>query len=237
MINRATPFKWRHYEAEIILLCVRWYLRYALSYRDLEEMMRERGLSVDHTTIYRWVQTYAAELERRCRPRLKPTNDSYRIDETYIKVKGQWKYLYRAVDSKGHTLEFLLSAKRDAKAAKRFFHKLLNASHTTSPRVITVDKNAAYPKAFNELQEEGLLEDTEPLRQVKYLNNIVEQDHRFIKRLTNPGLGFASFRTAWRTLRGYEIMNMIRKGQLQRAAKGDLLAQKQLIAELFGIVA
>ncbi len=234
-MNQATPFKWRHYEDEIILLCVRWYLRYALSYRDLEEMMRERGLSVDHTTIYRWVQNYAPELEKRCRAHLKPTNDSYRVDETYIKVKGQWKYLYRAVDSAGNTLEFLLSAKRDAKAAKRFFRKLLNASHTTTPRVITVDKNAAYPKAFNELQGEGLLADTEPLRQSKYLNNIIEQDHRFIKRLTNPGLGFGSFRTAWRTLRGYEVMNMIRKGQLQGAAKGDVLAQNHLIAELFGI--
>ncbi len=139
------------------------------------------------------------------------------------------------MDSEGNTLDFLLSAKRDAKAAKRFLRKAVNASHTTAPRVINVDKNAAYPKAFAELKEEGLLADTEPLRQNKYLNNIVEQDHRFIKRLTNPGLGFGSFHTAWRTLRGYEVMNMIRKGQLQGAAKGDVLAQNHLIAEVFGI--
>jgi IS6 family transposase len=130
------PFKWRHFQAEIILLCVRWYLRYSLSYRDLEEIMLERGLHVDHTTIYRWVQQYAPELERRCRPHLKTTTDSWRVDETYIKVKKQWVYLYRAVDSQGNTLEFLLSPSRDAEAAKRFFLKILAASHSTKPRVI-----------------------------------------------------------------------------------------------------
>ena len=103
------PFKWRHFQAEIILLCVRWYVRYSLSYRDLEEMMLERGLQVDHTTIYRWVQHYAQELERRCRPHVKPTTDSWRVDETYIKIKGSWMYLYRAVDTRGNTLDFWLS--------------------------------------------------------------------------------------------------------------------------------
>ncbi|GHO63949.1 hypothetical protein KSC_028410 [Ktedonobacter sp. SOSP1-52] len=151
------PFKWRHFEAEIILLCVRWYLRYSLSYRDLEEIMLERGLHVDHTTIYRWVQEYASELERRCRPYVKPTNDSWRVDETYIKVKKQWVYLYRAVDSKGNTLDFFLSSTRDAHAATRFFLKMLAASHTTEPRVINVDKNSAYPKACNDLKAEGYI--------------------------------------------------------------------------------
>ena len=136
----------------------------------------------------------------------------------------------------GPTLDFLLCAKRDAEAAKRFFRKTLHASHTTTPRVINVDKNAAYPKAVAELKAEGLLPDAEPLRQNKYLNQIVEQDHRFIKRLTNPGLGFASFRTAWRTLRGYEIMNMIRKGQLQGAAKSDVLAQNTSWLKSLGLV-
>src|SRR4029450_11327570 len=116
--------------------------RYALSYRDVEELMRERGLSVDHTTVFRWVQRYAPELDQRCRPHLKPTNDSYRVDETYIKIKKVWHYLYRAVDSAGQTLDFLLSPTRDATAAKQFFRKVLRACHPVPPRVITVDKNA-----------------------------------------------------------------------------------------------
>ena len=218
-------FKWRHFEEEVILLCVRWYLRYALSYRDLEEMMLERGLHVDHTTIFRWVQRYAPELEKRCRPHLKETTDSWRVDETYVKVKGVWMYLYRAVDSQGKTIEFFLSATRDAEAAKRFFGKALGASHTVTPRVITVDKNAAYPKALNELKAAQALPASCELRQSKYLNNVVEQDHRFIKRLVKPGMGFFSFETAWRTLQGYEAMHMIRKGQMQGVKKGDSLSQ------------
>jgi transposase, IS6 family len=175
-------------------------------------MMQERGLSVDHTTIYRWVQAYAPELEKRIRPHLRPTNDSYRVDETYVKVKGKWKYLYRAVDSTGQTIDFMLSAKRDARAAKRFFRKMLKAASHSSPRVINVDKNQAYPPAVKQLKEEGILPNRTQLRQCRYLNNILEQDHRFIKRRVNLGLGFFSFNTARRTIDGYEIMNMIRKG-------------------------
>src|SRR4028119_705403 len=143
-MNPKHPFKWRHFESDIILLCVRWYLRYPLSYRNEDSMMLERGVEVDHTTVYRWVQTYAPELDKRCRSHLRPTNDSWRVDETYIEVKGEWKYLYRAVDSQGNTLDFMLSAKRDAPAAERFFRKALKAEHNQTPRVINVDKNAAY---------------------------------------------------------------------------------------------
>jgi len=172
----STPsvFKWRHFLPEIILLNVRWYCRYALSYRDLEEMMVERGITVDHSTINRWVQAYAPELDKRIPPHLRPTNDSWRVDETYIKVKGQWKYLYRAVDSKGNTLDFLLSAKRDAAAAERFLRKTLRAAHTQTPRVLNVDKNAAYPPAVEQLKADEQLSETTELRQVKYLNNQVE---------------------------------------------------------------
>src|SRR5436305_7535848 len=133
-LEQENPFKWRHYEPEIILLCVRWYLRYSLSYRDLEEMMAERGLAVDHTTIYRWVQRYAPELDKRCRPHLKACNDSWKVDETYIKVRKNWMYLYRAVDSEGNTLEFLLSPTRDAEAAKGFFLKALHSTAGSAPR-------------------------------------------------------------------------------------------------------
>lgn len=152
--------------------------------------MRERGLSVDHSTIYRWVQQYAPELEKRCRPHLQPTNDSWRVDETYIQVKGKWKYLYRAVDSSGQTIDFMLSAKRAKSAAKRFFRKALKATHTQPPRVINVDKNAADPRAIEQLKAESTLPSACELRQNKYLNNTVEQDHRFIKKLVNPGWGF-----------------------------------------------
>jgi transposase, IS6 family len=236
-MTEQNPFKWRHFQADIILLCVRWYLRYALSYRDLEEIMLERGLHVDHSTMYRWVQQYAPELEKRCRPYLKPPTDSWRVDETYIKIKKVWMYLYRAVDSEGKTLDFWLSPTRDGEAAKHFFLKTLAASHTSSPRVINVDKNAAYPKAFAEMKAEGHLPESCELRQVKYLNNLVEQDHRFIKRLTKPGMGFFSFETAWRTLQGYEMMNMMRKGQLQGVDKGDIRSQIALVNKLFGMAA
>src|SRR2546428_1013297 len=144
-MNHPSLFKWRHFQADIILCAVRWYLRYALSYRDVEELRRERGISVDHTTVFRWVQRYAPELDQRCRPHLSLTNDSYRVDETYLRIKKPWHYLYRAVDSQGQPLDFLLSPTRDADAAERFFRKVLCAPHTTLPRVITVDKNAAYP--------------------------------------------------------------------------------------------
>src|SRR5262249_50677172 len=155
----------------------------------------------------------------RCRPYLRPINDSYRVDETYIKVKGTWKYLYRAVDSTGQTIDFMLSAKRDAKAAKRFFRKMLKAPQGQSPRVINVDRNKAYPPAVEELKQEGTLSKSLQFRQCKYLNNIIEQDHRFVKRLVNPGLGFFSFKTARRTIGGYEAMNMIRKGQVEGIGK------------------
>ena len=201
-----------------------------LRYRDLEEMMAERGLSVDHTTMYRWVQRYAPELEKRCRPHLKATTDSWRVDETYVKVKKVWMYLYRAVDAQGNTLEFLLSPTREAQAAKGFFAKTLAAPHTTTPRVITVDTNAAYPKAFNELQAEGAIPEGCELRQIKYLNTIVEQDHRFIKRRVKPGMGFFSCETACNTLQGYERMNMLRKGQMHGVEQGDIMGQVAFIA-------
>jgi transposase-like protein len=236
-MSDPSPFKWRHCEADLILCAVRWYLRYALSYRDVEELLHDRGVSVDHTTVFRWVQCYAPELEKRCRTRLKGTNDSYRVDETYIKVKKQWCYLYRAVDSEGSTLDFILRATRDAKAAERFFRKVLRAGHTVPPRVITVDQNAAYPPAFEVLQQEGTLPETCLLRPCKYLNNVIEQDHRFIKRRVNPGLGFGAFCTAQRTIQGYEAMHMLRKGQLEGIAKGDVLAQNRVINQLFGLAA
>jgi transposase, IS6 family len=236
-ILRPTLVRWRHFQADIILCAVRWYLRYALSYQDVEALLRERGISVDHTTVFRWVQRYAPELDKRCRPQLKATNDSDRVDETYIKIKKHWYYLYRAVDSTGATLDFMLSSTRDADAAERFFRRVLQASHTLTPRVITVDKNAAYPPAFEALQQDSTLPETCLLRQCKYLNNVVEQDYRLVKCRVNPGLGFGAFATAQRTIQGYEVMHMLHKGQLEGVTKGDVLAQNRVINQLFGVAA
>lgn len=154
-----------------------------------------------------------------------------------MKVKGEWKYLYRAVDSSGQTLDFMLSAKRDAKATRRFLKKALKARHTSTPRVINVDKHAAYPAAADDLKTEKALPEETELRPVKYLNNMIEQDHRRIKRLVKPGLGFGSFNTARRTLKGYEAMAMIRKGQIQNVDREDVTGQISFIHQIFGIAA
>src|SRR5271170_6353221 len=173
-------FKWRQFEPEVILLAVGWYLRFSLSYRDVEELLAERGLLVDHVTVWRWVQRYAPEIQRRLRPRLRPTNDSWRVDETYIRVKGKWVYLYRAVDSSGATIDFLLSAKRDAATAQRFLTKALGGENHPEPRVINSDKHAGYPLAIAQLKAEEALEENCQHRPVQYLNNVLAQDHRAI---------------------------------------------------------
>ncbi|MCI0754960.1 IS6 family transposase [Teichococcus vastitatis] len=226
-------FKGRQFTAEVILWAVRWYLMFPISYRDLELMLQDRGVSIAHTTIFRWIQAYAPELERRLRPYLRLSNGSWRVDETYVRVKGRWTYLYRAVDSRGQTIDFLLSARRDAEAAKRFFRKALGQPHTVNPRTITVDKNPAYPCATAEMKAGGKLWCFARLRRCKFLNNIVEQDHRRVKRLIRPGLGFSGFHTARRTLAGYEAMAMIRKGQLRDIGGRDMRAQANFINELY----
>jgi transposase-like protein len=201
----------------------------------MAEMTVERGLAISASCVWRWVQIYGPELDKRCRRHLKPTNKSWRLDETYIKVKGQERYLYRAVDSSGQTIDFLLTAKRDGPAAKRFFRRALAHSGNVMPRVINVDKNRAYPAAVQDLKQEGTIRQRCRLRQSKYLNNIVEQDHRNVKRRTWLAKGYGSVPTAWRTLRGIEAMDMIRKGRARRVAKGDTVAQIVFVDKLFGI--
>ncbi len=185
-------FKWRQFEPEMILLAVGWYLRFSLSYRDVEELLAERGLRADHVTVWRWVQRYAPEVNRRLRSRLNSTNDSWRVDETYIRVKGKWVYLYRAVDSTGATIDFLLSAKRDTAAAKRFLAKALGGANQPTPRVINTDKDAAYPPAIVQLKTEGALVQNCRHRLVQYLNNVLEQDHRAVKRRVRASQHFRS---------------------------------------------
>jgi transposase-like protein len=232
-MGRGDCFKGRHFTSDVILWAMRWYLMFPVSYRDLELMLLDRGVEVDHTTIFRWIQAYAAELEKRIRPYLRMSNGSWRVDEPYVRVKGRWTYLYRAVDSRGQTIDFLLSAQRDTAAAKRFFRKAIGQPHTVNPRTLTVDKNPAYPRAITDMKREGQLWRRSRLRQCKYLNNIVEQDHRRIKRLVRPGLGFGSFRTARQTLAGFETMTMVRKGQVRKIDGNDIWGQAVFIANLF----
>ena len=199
--------------------------------------MHERGLAVCHTSIFRWVQRYAPEINKRIRPRLKMSGTSYRIDETYIKVGTSCKYLYRAVDKEGNTIEFMLSAKRDVSAAKRFFKKMMRADHRRLPFSISVDKNAAYPEAFASSQDEKILPSDCQLRRVKYLNNVIEQDHRFVKKKVRASQCFKSFQTAERTIEGIEAVNMMRKGQVKRLPGSDAMGQAKFVASLFGIAA
>lgn len=198
-------------------------------------MMRERGLDLDHSTVFRWVQRYALEINKRIRPHLKMSSTSYRVDETYIKVGKTCKYLYRAVDKQGNTIEFMLSVKRDVSAAKRFFKKMMRAEHRRLPFSISVDKNAAYAEAFSTSQEEKLVPKDCNLRRVKYLNNVIEQDHRFVKKKVRASQRFKSFHTAERTLEGIGAVNMLRKGQVKRLAGGDVRGQAKFVETLFGV--
>lgn len=217
-------FKGHRFEKDVILTSVRWYLAYPLSYRHLEEMMAERGFDVDHSTVYRWVQKFTPQLEAVFRKGHKrPVGGSWRMDETYIKINGSWKYLYRAVDKAGQTIDFLLTAQRDKQAALRFFKKAVR--HHGRPDKITIDKSGANTAALEALNEDTGTAIT--IRQSKYLNNLVEQDHRAIKRIVKLMLGFKSFNSARRTLRGIELMHMIKKGQMVTCGGQDLSAAEQ----------
>jgi putative transposase len=217
-------FKGTHFAKDIILTCVRWYVAYPLSYRQVEELMQERGVAVDHATVNRWVLKYSPQLEQAFHHRKRPVWMSWRMDETYIKVKGQWRYLYRAVDKHGRTIDFLLTEERDEAAARRFLTKAVRRHGL--PETITIDgseANAAAIRGYNEAHGTAI-----GIRQVKYLNNVVEQDHRSVKRVTRPMLGFKSFAAAQYTLVGIELMHMLRKGQMRRGqGEEDLTPAEQ----------
>jgi putative transposase len=203
-------FKGAHFPQEIILTCVRWYVAYPLSTRHVEELMQERGVSIDHSTVNRWVIKYSPQLEDAFHRRKRPVRVSWRMDETYIKIKGEWRYLYRAVDKQGQTIDFLLTEHRDQEAALRFLKKAIRRHGV--PEKITIDgseANEAAIKRYNEAHGTSIV-----IRQIKYLNNIIEQDHRGVKRVTRPMLGFKSFAAAQDTLTGIELMHMIKKRQL-----------------------
>jgi putative transposase len=214
----AVSFQGAHFPRDVILTCVRWYVAYPLSYRHVEGLMRERGVAVDHATVDRWVVKYSPPLEAAFHRRKRPVWLSWRMDETYLKVKGQWRYLYRAVDKQGQTIDFLLTQARDELAAKRFLTKASRRHRV--PETITIDGSKANTAAIRTYNQEHSTKIT--IRQVKYSNNLVEQNHRSVKRVTRPILGFRSFDSAQSTLVGIELMHMLKKGQLavEERAKG-----------------
>ena len=233
-----SDFKGRHFEGEIVLWAVRWYCRYGVSYRDLEQMMGERGVAVDHSTIYRWVQRYAPEIEKRLRWQWRgPRSTSWRIDETYVKVRGRWTYLYRAVDKYGNTIDFYLSPTRNTAAAKRFLGKALNGlKDWQKPRIINTDKAPTYAAALAELKKEGKCPEETLHRQIKYLNNIIEADHGKLKQLIRPVRGFKTLKTAYATIKGFEVMRALRKGQASAFnITRDIRGEARIVERAFGL--
>jgi len=192
-------------------MAVRWYFAYALSYRDIEELLKERGVEIDHATVNRWVIEFGPQLSAVFKKRKAAVNGSWRMDETYIKIKGKWYYLYRAVDKHGGTIDFLLCKHRDTSAAYRFFKKAIRSSGL--PEKVTIDKSGSNIAALDLINKKLAPEKKITVRQIKYLNNIVEQDHRFIKKITKPMKGFKSFNSARATLAGIELHHMLRKRQ------------------------
>src|SRR5215213_87068 len=227
-------FKGRHYEATLILQAVSWYLRYPLSYRDIEELFLERGLEVDHSTLNRWVLAYAPLIEKRLRHFRKPHCGSIRVDETYIKVRGQWRSLDRAIDKHGTPVDFLLTAKRDLEAAQRFFRKMLQEEPLLSPDRIGTDGAGSYPPAIAAARKDGLLART-PLHYVtKHLQQGIESDHFRVKR-PMPRIGcFQAFHTARRTIQGFEAMLWLRKASALRETETEC-EQNRLLALCFGL--
>jgi putative transposase len=221
-------FKGAHFPPDIILMGVRWYVAYPLSYRHVEELMEERGVPVDHAPIQHWVVKYSPLLEEALHRRKRPVWVSWRLDETYIRVKGQWRYLYRAVDKYGQTIDFLLTEHRDKGAALRFLKKALRRNGV--PETITIDgsgANEAAIKSYNE--EHGTIM---KIRQIQYCNNVVAQDHRAIKRVTRPMLGFKAFEATQATLTGIELMHMIKKKQMVIEARDEGLTAAELFYSL-----
>jgi putative transposase len=215
-------FKGRHFKKTIILMAIRWYLAYSLSYRDIEELMAERGVDIDHSTVNRWVIKYSPSLEAKFTNHYKKKmGTSWRMDETYIKVKGKWCYLYRAVDKLGDTIDFMLAKNRDLKAAKRFFNKAIGFNG--QPDKVTIDKSGSNNAALKSINKSLVKQDKIEIRQIKYLNNIIEQDHRFIKRITKPMMGFKSFNSAYVTIVGIELHHMLRKSQHVNSANSPVV--------------
>jgi putative transposase len=225
-------FKGRHFDRSVILLCIRWYLAYSLNLRDLEEMMAERGISVDHANIGRWLVRYSPKLLEQFNRRKHPISRKWHVDETYIKVRGRWMYLYRAIDSNGDTVEFWFSERRNLAAAKCFLNKALKRHGR--PERIVIDGSQTNWEAILACDTESQLRDRSRrklkpirIRQSRYLNNRIEQDHRAVKRRVRPMLGFKSMASARAILGGIEMVHMMRKGQAKYAHGSQLSLAEQ----------
>ena len=227
-------FKGRHFEAWLILQAVTWYLRYPLSYRDLEEIFRERGFEVDHSTINRWVLAYAPVIEKRLRQFRRPHCGSARIDETYVKIRGKWRYLYRAVDKYGNPINFLLTAKRDLNAAKRFFRKMLKDEPLLAPAKIGTDGASTFPSAIRTSVDDRHLHPNPVHYVTKHLQQRIESDHFRVKKNMPRIGGFQSFKTARRTIAGFEAMLWLRKG-FGFSGEWTVNDQNDLLARLLGL--
>ncbi len=236
MSSCRPPLFWkRKFEPEVIITCVRWYLRFCLSLRDLQEFMAERGLAVHHTSIWRWVQAYGPEVHRRLHGEVKRKSSTWHMDETFVRIAGKWMYLFRAVDSHGQTVDFYLSETRDREAAKLFLERALANSDNEPPQVFARDGLRSYPAAIRELQTEGRVPRRCRQRTRRYCNNRIESDHRHIKRRLRAMQGPRTAATAWAVIRGIEAAQMIRKGQVLGITRQNLHGQAWVFGALLGL--
>jgi len=230
------PLFWkRKFEPQVIVTCVRWYLRFSLSLRDVEELMAERGLAVDHTSIWRWTQTYGPEVYRRLQSRVKRKSSTWHMDETFVRIAGKWMYLFRAVDSQGQTVDFYLSETRDREAAKLFLQRALANPDNRPPHVFARDGLRSYPAALRELQADGQIARCCRQRTRPYCNNRIESDHRHIKRRLHAMQGPRTAATAWAVIQGIEAAQIIRKGQVLGITRRNLYGQVRAFRTLLGL--
>ena len=233
--RRPKVFRKRQFEPDVIVTCVRWYFRFSLSLRDVEELMAERGLSVDHTTIWRWTQVYGPEVHRRLRGNIKPKSSTWHVDETFVRIAGRWMYLFRAVDSSGQTVDFYLSETRDREAAKAVLKRALANPDNRPLHVLSRDGLRSYPAAVRELQHLGHVHRGCRQRTRRYCNNRIESDHRHVKRCLRAMQGPRTAATARRAIQGIEAAQMIRKGQVLGITRRNLHGQAWVFGALLGV--
>jgi IS6 family transposase len=230
---RNSPFKHHRFPREIILCAVRWYLRYPLSYQDVVDLLAERGITIDRSTVYRWVQKFGPEITKRAEKHLRRASVDWHVDETYVRVGGKWRYLWRAIDANGQMIDFRLTARRDAKAAKAFLNKAIERVRLHRPVVIVTDKAPTYARVIREINHryDPYFDSIRHIYR-KWRNNLIESDHAAMKRLLGYRQSFRSLRSAKATLSGIESTRIIKRGHVyhkQAGVRGEI----QFISQLF----